>query len=72
MPKSQKTKNPRNPHGYEDFLGGDCWTRTSYLLRVKNRHALGSLNPLKMRTFCDLSTCCLAAKAPVYLCFYDI
>ncbi len=29
-------KNPRNPHGYEDFFGGDCWTRTSDLLRVKN------------------------------------
>ena len=35
MQKQQKMKNPRNPHGYEDFLGGDCWTRTSDLLRVK-------------------------------------
>ena len=43
MQKQQKMKNPRNPHGYEDFLGGDCWIRTSDLLRVKQSDAPAAL-----------------------------
>ena len=64
MQKQQKMKNPRNPHGYEDFLGEDCWIRTSDLLRVKNctTHGAGGHAPriqhdLKNFALLKLSSC---------------
>ena len=34
-PVLRKKKNPLKPYGSRGFCGGDCWTRTSDLLRVK-------------------------------------